>query len=528
MLGIMRKYKESVIIKVVFVIIVASFVGTIFLVWGEGGSGGGPTSYAAQVNGGKISLEQYQRSYYRLRGIYEQLYGKSITPELEKQLGIKKAAMDNLVEAILVSQEAKKMGVKVTKDEIVAAVAAVPSFQKDGAFDFNLYQQTLKSNRITPQQFEDSQEEELIIKKARQRITDKAQVSDEDALAAFKKRNDKIELQFVSFSPAEVRGEVKLTEQELTAYLQGHQDQFKTPERISISYLFVDPSKFSGKVTVTDEEVQTWYQRNIDRYQGKGGILPFAEVKEQAKGDALKAKAAKQAYESTADALNKSIKGADIASAAKTLGVTVSETPLFAATAPPAQIAGEAELLKRSFMTKDGELGGPIETKKGIYIVKVKERKPSAVPPLAEIKAQIEARAAVDKSQELAKKKAEEALAAFGKNTAVAKLQETGAFAFSEKVPIVPNIGPSAEIMEAGFTLTAQAPAAKNPFKINDRWYAVKLKNRIAADTATLQQTKEELKKELLPKKQQEAITAWVKELKDKAKIEINTQLITD
>ncbi|GAM08432.1 peptidyl-prolyl cis-trans isomerase D [Geobacter sp. OR-1] len=528
MLGIMRKYKESVVIKVVFVIIVASFVGTIFLVWGEGGSNSGPKAYAAKVNGGKISLEQYQRSYYQLRGIYEQLSGKSLTPDQEKQLGIKKAALDKLVDSLLISQEARKMGIKVTKDEIVAAVAAVPAFQKDGAFDFKLYQQTLKSNRLTPQEFEDGQEEDLMIKKARQKITDKAQVSDDEALAAYKKRNDKVDLQFVSFSPADVRGEVKLTEQDLTAYLQAHQEQFKTPEQISISYLLVDPAKFTGKVTVTDEEVQTYYQRNIDRFQGKGGILPFAEVKDQAKADAIKAKAAKQAYEATADALNKNLKGADLAAAAKGLGVSISETPLFTAVAPPAQLAGEAELVKRSFMTKQGEFGGPVETKKGIYIVKVKERKPAAVPPLAQIKSQVEARAAIDKAQELAKKKAEEALAAFGKNSVPAKAQDSGPFGFSEKSPLVPKIGASPEVMQAAFDLTTQAPAAKTVFKINDRWYAIKLKNRIAADTASFQQTKEELKKELLPKKQQDAIAAWVKELRAKAKIDINAALITE
>jgi peptidyl-prolyl cis-trans isomerase D len=185
-------------------------------------------------------------------------------------------------------------------------------------------------------------------------------------------------------------------------------------------------------------------------------------------------------------------------------------------------------MIKRSFMTKDGELGGPIETKKGIYIVKIKERKPSTVPPLAEIKAQVEARATIEKAQELAKKKAEEALAAFGKNTPVAKLQETGPFSFSDKAPIIPKIGPSPAIMEAAFNLTTQAAAAKEPFKIGESWYAVKLKNRIAADTKPFEQTKEELKKELLPKKQQDALAAWIKELKAKAKIDINATLIAE
>jgi putative ABC transport system permease protein len=39
---------------------------------------------------------------------------------------------------------------------------------------------------------------------------------------------------------------------------------------------------------------------------------------------------------------------------------------------------------------------------------------------------------------------------------------------------------------------------------------------------------KEEIKKQLLPKKQQEALDAWIKELKAAANIEINQQLIAD
>lgn len=528
MLGIMRKYKESIIIKIVFGIIVTTFIGTIFLVWGKGDGDKGPSGFAARVNGTKITLEQYQRSYYNLRNVYEQIYGQSLSPELEKKMGLKKLALENLINATLVRQEAKKMGIKVSKDEVAAAVAATPSFQNNGAFDFALYQQILKANRLTPKDYEEGQKDELMSKKARQQIMDKAQVSDDDALAAFKKQNDKVDLQFVSFSPAEVRSEVKLTEQELATYLQGHQEQFKTPEQISISYLVLDPAKVSGKITVSDEEAQAYYQRNIDRYQGKGGILPYTEVKERAKADALKAKAAKQAYEMAADALNKNIKGADLAAAAKSLGTGIAETPLFTAAAPPATLSGEAAVLKRAFTLKPDELGGPVETPKGIYLIKLKERKPAAVPPLAQIKAQVEKSAASDKAQELAKQKAEAALAAFAKNSSPAKVQETGTFGFSDKSPVIPKIGPSPEIMEAAFSLTAQAPAAKTPFKIGDRWYAIRLKSRIAADTATFQQTKEQLKKAMLPKKQQEVLDAWLKDLKAKAKIETNQALLTD
>jgi peptidyl-prolyl cis-trans isomerase D len=171
-------------------------------------------------------------------------------------------------------------------------------------------------------------------------------------------------------------------------------------------------------------------------------------------------------------------------------------------------------------------LGGPVETPKGIYILKVKERKDSIVPPLAEIKAAVEQKAKVAKSIDLAKKKAEEAAKQFFAKAAL-KTQSTGSFGFSPKGD-VPAIGNAPELMDAAFKLTSAAPAVDTPFKVGNRWYAVRLKQRMEAPKADFDKTKEELKKRILPKKQDEALVAWIKGLKAKAKIEINPAITAD
>ncbi|UFS71226.1 SurA N-terminal domain-containing protein [Geomonas sp. RF6] len=526
MLGIMRKYKQSILIKVVFGVIVLSFIGTIFLVWGRGDKGTGPSDYAAKVNGTKISLESFQRSYYRTRGIYEQLYGRSLTPEMEKQMGIKKLTIDSLIDNELVREAADDMGIKVNKKEIQAAIEGIPAFQKDGAFNFELYKQTLKANRLTPRAFEDATEEEILVNKTRDKIKESAKLTDQELLQAYKKQNDKVDLQYVSFSPADVRGEVKLSDQELNSYLQSHEAEFKTPEEVSISYTVVSPAKVASGAAVTEEEAQTFYQKNIDRYQGKGGILPYAEVKEQVKADAQKQKAAKEAYEKAADTVNKFKGNADIAAAAAALGSTVEKTALFTAQAPPPALAGEADVVKRAFMLKQGDLGGPVETPKGIYLVKVLEKRPPAVPPLAQIRDAVAKKATDAKAAELAQKKAQEAAAAFAKGN-VAGAKETGNFGYAA-TGAIPQIGTSPALMEEAFSLTAAAPAAKEPYKIGDRWFAVKLKGRVEAPTTDFPVKKEALKKELLPKKQQEAVEKWLKELRAKAKIQINPAIVAE
>jgi peptidyl-prolyl cis-trans isomerase D len=527
MLGIMRKYKQSAIIKIVFVVIVASFIGTIFLVWGRGGEKGGDGSgYAVKVDGEKISYGEFQKSYNRLKGMFEQMNGRSLSPEMEKMINLKKLAVDNLVESALVSREAGRMGIKVSKEDIRKAIEAVPAFQKNGVFDFQQYQDLLKMNRLTPAKFEEDEEHDLLIQKARQQIQDKAVVTDDEALQAFRKKNDRIELSFVAFSPAELQKEVKLTDQDLNSYLQSHQDAYKTPEMIRVAFTLLDPATIAAKQTLTNEEAQSFYQKNIDRYQGKGGILPYTEVQERVKSDARAFKGARQAYEMAADAINK-YKSGDIAAAAASLGVKVTETPLFSAAAPASQLAGEQDVMKRAFALKQDELGGPVETKKGIYIIKVLEKKPAAVPPLDRIKEQVETAARDSKAKELASQKADQAAAELAKPNPALKLQETGSFGFSPSGDI-PKIGKSTQLMDAAFNLSSAAPAVKTAFQLGNVWYAVKLKNRTELNKDAFPKEKDQIKQSLLPKKQQEALSAWIKGLKEKAKIEINPALLTD
>ena len=527
MLGIMRKYKQSVIIKIVFSIIVLSFVGTIFLIWGKGEEGLESSGYAVKVNGEKLPYDEYLKNYEQAKSSIQQIYGQPVTPELEKLLNLRKSTLDNMINRALIRQEAKKMGIKVSNDELVAAIDKMPYFQKDGVFDKKIYEQLLKTNHLTPSTFEEGIREDLMISKAGKSVADKIILTDQDLLLYFKKTNDKIDLQYVSFSPAEVRSSVTATDQELTSYLQQHEKEFKTREEIKLAYVLLSPAKLLPKISVSDAEIQEYYQKNIDRYQGNGGILPFEQVKDQAKGDALTFKAAKQSYETVAIALNKNLATNDLAATARMLDVPVNETDLFTLQTPPAALAGESALIQKAFATKQGELGGPVETAKGVYLFKVTARNPSVVSPLAKVRTEVEKKVLDQKSFELARKKAEEALQKMRSGQFSAALQTTGSFTYASEGKI-PQIGTSKDAMEAAIQLTTAAPVAAVPFNINGRWYAISLKQRIEADKAGFLTEKEKIRATLLPKKQQEAQQAWLKGLRDKAKIVINPALNTD
>jgi len=281
----------------------------------------------------------------------------------------------------------------------------------------------------------------------------------------------------------------------------------------------------SGQVSlqqVSHEEQETFYRKNMDRYMDKDNApLPFEQVKERVKADAQRQKAAKALYEKAADTLFQNIKSGDLTLVAGKLGTKTHEAPLFTAVAAPSALAGETTLLKKAFELKQGELGGPVETARGIYIFKVTEKKAAELPPLAQVRTAVEQQLRAVKAADLAKQKAVEAQKSLAAGGAGLKLQTTPAFSYNAKGDL-PVIGSSAPLMEKVFELTTAAATPSEPMLVGNRWYAVRLKQRIAAPQADFSARKDEIKKRMLPAKQEETMRAWLKELRSKAKIVIN------
>jgi len=61
------------------------------------------------------------------------------------------------------------MGIKVSDEEVVTAISMIPAFQKDGVFNRQIYLQLLQDKRLTPKDFEESEKEDLLIKKTVQK-----------------------------------------------------------------------------------------------------------------------------------------------------------------------------------------------------------------------------------------------------------------------------------------------------------------------------------------------------------------------
>ena len=641
MLDLIRKKQQTTLIKCVFWLIIATFVGTIFLVWGKGDDGG-PSSenIVVTINDVGVSASDFKNSYDNLYRFYQSIYGNSFNAEMEKLLKINQTAYDQIVRQVLLIQEGERIGLSVNRQEIVDAIAKIPQFQVNGNFDRQTYLDILSYQRITTDDFEADQERTIFTQKAETALQDGVTVSDNDIEEEFIKQNEKVDLSFVRVNPVDFEKAVKVENAALETFFTDNQEQFRAPARISLRYLQFDPARYIEEVVLDEDEINKFYRRNLDQYgidesvtashilikveqsdsddkkakkrelaekvlakvndgedfaalarkysddKGsavKGGDLGsfvrgtmvpefeqtafslnpgevsdlvetqfglhIIKVSKYVKADVKKLdevmdlvkaglsidKSGKYAFEKAMDAYNINRKTGNLENAAAEFNLGIKETGTFTRGQSIDGIGNSDQVTAAAFALKEGELARPIALDSGIYLIALKERQESHIPELSTVKADVE----IDYRKQEAKILAEQAAAKLleglnnGKKlsrlakTVKSKVEQTAPFA-STFGNSIPKIGESADLAQAAFELTTEAPVAPQVYEIGGRFIVATLNQKDAADMSLLDEIKRtELKDSVLASKRQETLDLRLETLKKEAGITVSAYLLS-
>src|SRR5436853_5183701 len=120
-------------------VVAAFIIGFVYVDMGLGGPGQGgkekdTRAYAARVNGETISFREYDRALYYTQKNYEQMYRQSLTPDMITAMGLPKQVLDSLVDQKLLLQEARRLHLDATPDEVRSKILEIPTLNPDGKF----------------------------------------------------------------------------------------------------------------------------------------------------------------------------------------------------------------------------------------------------------------------------------------------------------------------------------------------------------------------------------------------------------
>ena len=275
MLKLMRDNFQQ--LKWALLAVVAAFIiGFVYVDMGLGGPRQGKDqqqdtrSYAARVNGETISFREYDRALYYTEKNYEQMYRQSLTPEMVTAMGLPKQVLDSLVDQKLLLQEARRLHLSATPDEVREKILQIPTLNPDGKFvGDELYARyvTASLGYQSPAEFEDELSREITLQKMESALANSLVLSPKAVDAEYRRISENAKIKYVLYAASREATNVQVTPGEVEQYYRTHQAQYTHGEQRQVKYLLADLARLRSQIVPSEAELQKRYQASKEDFK---------------------------------------------------------------------------------------------------------------------------------------------------------------------------------------------------------------------------------------------------------------------
>ena len=587
----------------------------------------------AQVGERQITRDEWNRAYENTVQFYRALLKDRFNEAMVEQMNLRDMALNNLINQELLLQEARRINLGVSSDELQESIRAIPYFQRDGRFNKDQYLRVVRSIRMTPSQFEAGKRDELLIGKLEEFIRGNVKISEEELWNRYGLEERTVDLSVLAVDPKAFEKEVEVDDEQLQKYFESHADNFLTPKKVSVEYATVPWKAFVDQVTVHTGDIEDYFLDHSDEYSipeeirlrhillklpvgapaetvaekrkalqdmkrridngedfaalaqansedssaDSGGDLgylkrgelvpeveaaafalkpgevsdvvvsehglhllkvedyrqakevPLEEVKEKIREMLKEERARSMARRVAEDVIYQARESGALeeAAAAEGNGVATQKTEPFARGEQLEGVPGNPTFQSAAFQLEEGEVSPAVKTEDGYVVLQLLESKAPEVPPLDQVRPEVEKAFRKEGGKTLAEQKAMQVVASaksgqsfedLGSAEGV-ELFKTGPF--SRVQLYVPRLGPGSEVAETAFRLSEENPVAADPLEINGTYYILRLEEIQEPNRDEFQEGLEDYRSEQLEKKAEEVFRQWLSELRRQGSVKM-------
>jgi len=204
--------------------------------------------------------------------------------------------------------------------------------------------------------------------------------------AEFKRRNEKIKLEYLVIKPAELEAKVNVSQADLEAYFTKNKGRYPIPERRAFQYALLDQAALRASMHPSETALQDFYKQNLDLYRVQNRMhVQHILFKTTGKTDAEVMEIRKKAEE----VLAKARKGANFEDLAKEYSQddTTKAKGGDLGWIQRGQTVPEFE--QAAFALKKGEISDLVKTMFGFHVIKLIDREEARTKTFDEVRATI-------------------------------------------------------------------------------------------------------------------------------------------
>jgi peptidyl-prolyl cis-trans isomerase D len=345
-----------------------------FAIWGIGDifRGFGRSSLA-KIGPTEVTIEQFRTLYTDRLQILGRQFGRPITLEQARALGIDRQIVQTIFSEMLLDERVRTLRLGISDAEVARRIMLTPGFQgPNGQFDRQRFVEALRNAGYTEQRFVAEQRREILRQQLVGTISGAPIAPTAMVEAADRHQNEQRTIEFVLFDHAQA-GEVAAPAPDVLAqYFEPRKGQFRAPEYRKVVIVSLLPAERARWMEISDEDLRRAYEERKNR-------IATPERRQIQQIVFPKAEDARAAAERIA-------KGETFEAIAKERGLADKDIDLGTVT--------KATMLDRvvadaAFALKEGEVSAPVQGRFGTVLLRITKIEPEKVPTFEEAAEQL-------------------------------------------------------------------------------------------------------------------------------------------
>ena len=337
----------------------------------------------------EIDANEFRDAFERERQVRREREGEAFDPRRFETLETKREILDRLIDSRLSRLVAERAGLAVGDARLRDAIRQEPSFQVDGQFNAERYQQLLATAQppMSPTEYQTRLREDLQRTLLAERLRASAFITPSERTRLFSTLLQKRDVSFAVL-PAPVVGNEPVTPAEIAEWYRTHQDDFRAPEQVTLEYIVVDGDALEVPAA-TENDLLARYEQEKGRFvDPEQRLTSHILVRADADADEAALNAARtKAEEILAKA---KAPAADFAALAREFSDDTGSKINGGDLGPVRKGAMVKPFEDAVFSMQAGEIRGPVKSEFGFHIIQVREIQPSREIPFAQARGEVE------------------------------------------------------------------------------------------------------------------------------------------
>jgi len=334
----------------------------------------------AVVDGEPVTRAEFDWALRNQLERYRQLFGSQFDAALFDTPAMREDLLDQLIGQHVIARAARDARLSASDEALRRRITALPELQENGAYQPERYREFLIGQGMTAVAFESGLRRDLTLARVLSPVGTSSYLPLTVAQTLHATLGEQRTVRTRTFTSSDYRDQVVVGDTDVQTWYDANAAQLEIPAHVRADYVILDEAAASQGLTVQTADIASYYEQNKHRYgqpeRRRAAHILLTGEGAQTRAEQLAALAQQQpdtfaelAREHSQDSGTAS-RGGDLGWLGRGMLVAPVEDAIFA--------------------LQPGQVSAAVQSQYGWHVIRLLEREPEQVRPLADVRAEIE------------------------------------------------------------------------------------------------------------------------------------------